>query len=100
MNMNTPPSALPPGSNVGTSRRQSTGSEGAGGKGEVEAHGVEHWTLVGEKLTAEKRLAEDAKKVLVTDINTSLRRLMEDINEDNWMYDPVGLGYSAGQQGR
>ena len=35
----------------------------AGGKGEVEAHGVDHWTLVGEKLMAEKRLAEDAKKV-------------------------------------
>ena len=34
----------------------------AGGKGEVETHGVDHWTLVGEKLTAEKRLAEDAKK--------------------------------------
>lgn len=28
----------------------------------MEAHGVDHWTLVGEKLTAEKRLAEDAKK--------------------------------------
>lgn len=34
-----------------------------GGKGEVEAHGMDHWTLVGEKLTAEKNLAEEAKKV-------------------------------------
>lgn len=33
------------------------------GKGEVEAHGMDHWVLVGQKLTAEKNLAEDAKKV-------------------------------------
>lgn len=34
-----------------------------GGKGEVEAHGVDHWTSVGERLNAEKHLAEEAKKV-------------------------------------
>ncbi|CAM9172832.1 unnamed protein product [Pylaiella littoralis] len=87
--MNTPTSAPSPGSSLGASRRQSVGSEG---KGEVEAHGIEHWELVGQKLTAEKHLAEDAKKVLVSDINSSLRRLIEDIREDNWMYDPIDLG--------
>ena len=35
-------------------------------------------------------------QVLVTDINSSLRRLMDVINEDNWMYDPIDLG--QGQQ--
>ncbi|CBJ48467.1 expressed unknown protein [Ectocarpus siliculosus] len=53
---------------------------------------MDHWALVGEKLTAEKHLAEDAKKVLVSDIKSSLRRLMDDISEDNWMYDPIDLG--------
>lgn len=32
------------------------------------------------------------EQVLVSDINSSLRRLMEDISEDNWMYDPIDLG--------
>ncbi|CAB1098833.1 unnamed protein product [Ectocarpus sp. CCAP 1310/34] len=94
--MNTPTSALSPGSSVGASRRQSVGSEG---KGEAEAHGMDHWALVGEKLTAEKHLAEDAKKVLVSDIKSSLRRLMDDISEDNWMYDPIDLGQGH-QHGR
>lgn len=40
------------------------------------------------------------EQVLVADITTSLRRLVDDITEDNWMYDPVDLGYSAGQQRR
>lgn len=40
------------------------------------------------------------EQVLVTDINTSLRRLVDDINEDNWMYNPVDVGYSTGQQSR
>lgn len=31
-------------------------------------------------------------QVLVSDINSSLRRLLDDINEDNWMYDPIDLG--------
>lgn len=35
------------------------------GKGEAEAHGMDHWALVGQKLTAEKHLADDAKKVRV-----------------------------------
>lgn len=33
------------------------------GKGDSEEHDVEHWTLVGQKMTAEEHLAEDAKKV-------------------------------------
>lgn len=33
------------------------------GKGEAEAHSIDHWVAVGQKLTAEKRLAEDVKKV-------------------------------------
>ncbi|CAM9297662.1 unnamed protein product [Scytosiphon promiscuus] len=53
---------------------------------------MDHWVLVGQKLTAEKNLAEDAKKVLVSDINSSLRRLLDDINEDNWMYKPIDMG--------
>ncbi|CAM9492284.1 unnamed protein product [Ectocarpus sp. 8 AP-2014] len=60
---------------------------------------MDHWALVGEKLTAEKHLAEDAKKVLVSDIKSSLRRLMDDISEDNWMYDPIDLGQGH-QHGR
>lgn len=33
------------------------------GKGEAEAHSIDHWLAVGQKLTAEKHLAEDVKKV-------------------------------------
>ncbi|CAM9352393.1 unnamed protein product [Ascophyllum nodosum] len=97
--MNTPTSALSPGSGVGAPRRQSAGSEN--GKGEVETNGIDRWAVAGEKLTADKKLTEDAKKDLVEDIISNLRRLLEDINEDNWMYDPIDLGYSStGQQGR
>eukprot|EP00903_Cladosiphon_okamuranus_P009350 g8916.t1 len=66
------------------------------GKGEAEAHSIDHWVAVGQKLTAEKHLAEDVKKVLVTRINESLRRLLDDISEDNWMYDPTDLDSTRG----
>lgn len=33
------------------------------GKGEAEAQSMDHWVAVGQKLTAEKNLAEDVKKV-------------------------------------
>eukprot|EP00752_Nemacystus_decipiens_P016194 g14481.t1 len=55
---------------------------------------MDHWVAVGQKLTAEEHLAEDVKKVLVTRINESLRRLLDDITEDNWMYDPIDQGLS------
>lgn len=38
-------------------------------------------------------------QVLVSDIKSSLRRLMDDISEDNWMYDPIDLGQGH-QHGR
>lgn len=32
------------------------------------------------------------EQVLVTRMNESLRGLLDDISEDNWMYDPIDLG--------
>ena len=46
----------------------------------MEAHGVDHWTLVGEKLTAEKRLAEDAKKASHTLYKVPLQEVAEGRN--------------------
>lgn len=34
-----------------------------GGKGDAEENDVDRWMLVGEKLTAEDKLSEEAKKV-------------------------------------
>ncbi|CAM9418575.1 unnamed protein product [Choristocarpus tenellus] len=50
------------------------------------------WALVANKVTGEERLAEEAKKVLAADMMTSLRRLTDDLNDDEWMYDPPNLG--------
>ncbi|CAM9531825.1 unnamed protein product, partial [Discosporangium mesarthrocarpum] len=53
---------------------------------------LERWSAAAARLGEEERLAEDAKKVLAADIMTSLRRLIDDINEDDWMFDPPNLG--------
>lgn len=39
-------------------------------------------------------------QVLVADTTSSLRRLIDDITEDNWMYENVDLGYDGCQARR